>query len=211
MGTPSTAVVVDQWELVALGIATVLGELGIDTVDTATDARSGVATARERKVDLLVLGASAHDAPLDVARAVARLRPRPALLALVGATDHDVLRQLLAAGVDGLVVRSVTGVELSEALRALARGERYVSPALVSSAVGQERPVVDVREETALTARERDVLACLAQGHSNREIAGELFVGVETVKSHLSRLYEKLGARDRHDAVAQALAAGLLG
>jgi DNA-binding NarL/FixJ family response regulator len=66
-------------------------------------------------------------------------------------------------------------------------------------------------DEAVLTARERDVLACLAQGRTNRQIAQELFVGVETVKSHLSRLYTKLEARDRHDAVARALAAGLLG
>ena len=55
------------------------------------------------------------------------------------------------------------------------------------------------------------MLACLAQGRTNRQIAQELYVGVETVKSHLSRLYAKLEARDRHDAVARALAAGLLG
>jgi DNA-binding NarL/FixJ family response regulator len=211
MGSPSTAIVVDQWDLVALGIATVLGEQGVDAVATVPDARTGIALARERQVDLVVLGASAQDAPLDVARALARLRHRPALIALVGGADHGVLGQLLAAGVEGLLVRSVGGEELAEAVGTIIRGERYVSPALVSSLVGTVQPTVDLREETMLTAREREVLACLAQGRTNRQIAGELFVGVETVKSHLSRLYEKLGARDRHDAVAQALAAGLLG
>lgn len=208
MGRPS-AVVIDQWELVALGIATVLGEQGIDTVATVADARSGLATARSRGADLVVLGASAQDAPLDVARAVARLRPRPALVALVGGTDHGTLGQLIAAGVEALLVRSAGTDELAEAVRSVRRGERYVSPALVSSLVGAVAPVQNA--DTLLTSRERDVLACLAQGRSNREIADELFVGVETVKSHLSRLYEKLGAKDRHDAVAQALAAGLLG
>jgi DNA-binding NarL/FixJ family response regulator len=96
-------------------------------------------------------------------------------------------------------------------VRTVRRGDRYVSPALLSSLVGSVAPVAAPAGAAVLTARERDVLACLAQGRSNREIADELFVGVETVKSHLSKLYEKLGARDRHDAVAQALAAGLLG
>jgi len=204
-----SAVVIDQWELVALGIATVLGEQGIDTVDTVADARSGLAAARSRGAAIVVLGASAQDAPLDVARAVSRLRPRPALVALVGGADHGTFGQLIAAGVEGLLVRSASTEELADAIRTVRRGERYVSPALVSSLVGAVAPV-DCGD-TLLTSRERDVLACLAQGRSNREIADELFVGIETVKSHLSKLYEKLGAKDRHDAVAQALAAGLLG
>jgi ATP/maltotriose-dependent transcriptional regulator MalT len=70
---------------------------------------------------------------------------------------------------------------------------------------------MEASADAVLTTRERDVLACLAQGRTNRQIATELFVGLETVKSHLSRLYAKLEARDRHDAVARALAAGLLG
>jgi len=207
----ASAVVIDQWELVALGIATVLSEQGIDTVATVPDARTGVATARSRAADVVVLGASAQDAPLDVARAVARLRPRPALVALVGATDRTSLGQLIATGVEGLLLRSAGTDELIEAVRTVRRGDRYVSPALLSSLVGSVTPVAAPASGTVLTSRERDVLACLAQGRSNREIADELFVGVETVKSHLSKLYEKLGARDRHDAVAQALAAGLLG
>jgi DNA-binding NarL/FixJ family response regulator len=206
-----SAVVIDQWELVALGIATVLSEQDIDTVATVPDARTGVATARARGADVVVLGASAQDAPLDVARAVARLRPRPALVALVGATDHTSLGQLIATGVEALLLRSAGTDELVEAVRTVRRGDRYVSPALLSSLVGSVSPVAAPPKGTVLTSRERDVLACLAQGRSNREIADELFVGVETVKSHLSKLYEKLGARDRHDAVAQALAAGLLG
>jgi DNA-binding NarL/FixJ family response regulator len=142
---------------------------------------------------------------------VLRLEPRPAIIALVSAADHAQLGQLVAAGVDGLLIRSASGDELGEAIRRLRAGERYVTPALLSSLVGALSPVADRGEDSTLTSRERDVLAGLAQGQTNREIADALFVGVETVKSHLSRLYDKLGARDRHDAVAQALAAGLLG
>lgn len=210
MDRPS-AVVIDQWELVALGIATVLSEQGIDTIATVPDARTGVATARSRGVDVVVLGASAQDSPLDVAGAVARLQPRPLLIAMVGATDHTSLGQLIASGAEALLLRSAGTDELVEAVQTIRRRERYVSPALLSSLVGSVAPVTVAPKGTVLTSRERDVLACLAQGRSNREIADELYVGVETVKSHLSKLYEKLGARDRHDAVAQALASGLLG
>ena len=206
-----TAVVVDQWELVAFGIAAVLTELGIQTVATVGDARAGVLAVREHKADFLVLGAAGQGSSVEVARAALRLEPRPRVIALVSAADHAELGQLIAAGVEGLLVRSASGDELGEAIARLRAGERYVAPALLSSLVGALSPVTERADDSALTSRERDVLACLAQGRTNREIAHELFVGVETVKSHLSRLYGKLGARDRHDAVAQALASGLLG
>lgn len=211
MGTTVTAVIVDQWELVALGVSAVLAERGIETVATSADARLGVRAAREHRADVLVLGATASGSLVDTAHHAVRLHPRPAVLALVSGADHGELGQLIAEGVDGLLVRAASSDELGEAIDRIRKGERYVAPALLSSLVGVVAPIIAVDGDTFLTSRERDVLACLAQGRTNRQIATELFVGVETVKSHLSRLYAKLEARDRHDAVARALASGLLG
>jgi DNA-binding NarL/FixJ family response regulator len=209
--TTVTAVIVDQWELVTLGISAVLAEHGIVTVATTADARLGVRAAREHRVDVLVLGATAQGSPVDTAHHAVRLTPRPAVVALVSGADHAELGQLIAEGVDALLVRSASSDELGEAISRIRKGERYVAPALLSSLVGAVAPVLDADGDMALTSRERDVLACLAQGRTNRQIATDLFVGVETVKSHLSRLYAKLEATNRHDAVARALAAGLLG
>ena len=213
MGTPLTAVVVDQWQLVAMGISTVLEDRGIETVASVADARAGVRAAREHRADLFVLGATAMPA-IETARHVVRLHPRPGILALVTGADHTELGQLIAEGVDALLVRATTGDELGDAIDRIRKGERYVAPALLSTLVGNVvpmRPVTPPKVSPLLTTREREVLACLAQGRTNRQIAHELFVGMETVKSHLSRLYAKLEARDRHDAVARALAFGLLG
>jgi DNA-binding NarL/FixJ family response regulator len=209
--TTVTAVIIDQWELVALGISAVLAEHGIVTMATAADARLGVRAAREHRADVVVLGATALGSPVDTAHHAVRLHPRPAVIALVGGADHAELGQLIAEGVDALLVRSATSEELGDAIDRIGKGERYVAPALLSSLVGVVAPVMEASADAVLTTRERDVLACLAQGRTNRQIATELFVGLETVKSHLSRLYAKLEARDRHDAVARALAAGLLG
>lgn len=211
MDDARTAVIVDQWELVALGIATVLAEHGYLTVSTTRDARAGVRAAREHQASLLVLGATTEGSLVEATRHAGRLAPRPRVLALVGGADHTELGGLIAEGVDGLLVRSAGGEELSEAVVRVSKGERFVAPALLSSLVGAVVPVEPAAATTVLTTRERDVLACLAQGRTNRQIAGELFVGEETVKSHLARLYVKLEARDRHHAVARALAAGLLG
>lgn len=209
MGQPLTAVIVDQWELVSLGISTVLDEHGYTTVATALDGRAGVVAAREHRADLLVLGATATGTVTEAARHAVRLSPRPTVMALVTSGDHSELGQLIAEGIDALLVRSAGSEELGEAIDRVRKGERYVAPALLSSLLGAVAPMP--ASTTMLTGRERDVLACLAQGQSNREIASQLFVGEETVKSHLSRLYVKLEARGRHDAVARALAAGLLG
>lgn len=208
-----TAVVIDQWQLVALGISAVLQERGIATIGSVGDARAGVRNAREHRVELVVLGATSLTT-IETARHLIRLHPRPAVIALVTGADHTELGQLIAEGVDGLLVRGTSSDELGDAVDRIAKGERYVAPALLSTLVGNVGPVEVPAVAAAgplLTTREREVLACLAQGRTNRQIAHELFVGMETVKSHLSRLYAKLEARDRHDAVARALACGLLG
>jgi DNA-binding NarL/FixJ family response regulator len=131
-------------------------------------------------------------------------------MALVTGADHGELGQLIAEGVDALLVRSTSGDELGDAVDRIRKRERYIAPGLLSSLLGNVAPA-PTQPDTVLTTRERQVLACLAQGRTNRQIAHELFVGVETVKSHLTRVYAKLEARDRHDAVARALASGLLG
>jgi DNA-binding NarL/FixJ family response regulator len=210
VGTTLTAVVVDQWGLVALGVSAVLAEQNVETLATHTDARLGVRAVREHDANLLVLGATSASS-VEAVRHATRLTARPAVIALVTGADHTELGQLIAEGVDGLLVRSATGHELSQAVDRIRNGERYIAPALLSSLVGAVAPVPGNEPATGLTSREREVLACLAQGRTNREIAHELFVGMETVKSHLSRVYAKLDARDRHEAVARALAAGLLG
>jgi len=165
VGTRLTAVIVDQWQLVAVGIETVLRDRGIDVVASVADARLGVRATREHRAGLFVLGATAVPA-VEAVRHVAQLRPRPAVLALVTATDRSELGQLIADGVDGLLVRGATTNELGDAVDRICKNERYVAPALLSTLIGG---LVAAEETTptegspALTAREREVLACLAQ------------------------------------------------
>ena len=86
-----------------------------------------------------------------------------------------------------------------------------IAPGLVPSLLSRQAPKAQRGTGGLLTARERDVLERIAHGRSNREIAEELFVGEETVKSHCSKIYDKLGAKNRHDAVARGLSLGVLG
>ena len=203
------AVVVDDWELVAAGIRDVLAEQGIETVALCRRGEDGVTEVERLGAELLVLGACPDDRLTRLVRRAKALRSHPVVLVLLQGLDQIDVAGLLTAGVDGVVLRSTTGQELADAVAQLRTGERMVAPALLPALLGSVPP--RSREPGPLTPRERQVLEHLAQGRTNREIAEALFLGAETVKSHLSSLYIKLEATDRHDAVSRALAVGLLG
>jgi DNA-binding NarL/FixJ family response regulator len=101
--------------------------------------------------------------------------------------------------------------ELGAAVDAACKGVQYVAPALHGALVGAVRlPPLAERTDELLSAREREVLILLAEGRSNREIGNDLSVTLATVKSHLVRIYAKLGAKNRNEALGRAVALGVL-
>jgi NarL family two-component system response regulator LiaR len=206
-----TAIVADELELVAAGVASVFERRGVATVATARDTRSAVRLARQHRPDVVVLGTSS-DGPADerAVRAVKQALPRCLVVALVNGDQVGDLAVLLAAGTDALLPRAIDLASLADMLARALAGERVVAPGLVPSLLSRTEPKAQ-RGQALLTSRERDVLERIASGRSNRQIAEELFVGEETVKSHCSKIYDKLGAKNRHDAVARGLSLGVLG
>jgi DNA-binding NarL/FixJ family response regulator len=209
-----SAVIVDQWALVRLGIGAVLRSLGHRVVGDDASARDGLQNARDSQADLVVLGSHLDVAVDQAVRQAAAMDPPPRILVLLDTATRDELAALFAAGADGALLRSATGDELSDALTRLLAGERVLAPAFVPVLAGvMTSPAADgqmPRTDGALTPKEREVLALLAQGRSNRQIGEALFISGATVKTHLTHLYEKLGVKDRRQAIAQALAEGLL-
>jgi DNA-binding NarL/FixJ family response regulator len=203
------AVIVDQWALVRIGIAAVLTGRGIEVTAEAEHGRDGIARARADKADLLVLGNHLDRPALEVVTEAATLTPPPNVVLLLTNPTRDEMAALLAAGADALLVRSVAGEELADALDRIDQGERVIAPALLPLLVGAVA-LTDPSPDSPLTGKEREVLAALAAGNSNQEIADALFVTRATVKTHLAHIYAKLEAKDRHDAVARAVALGLL-
>jgi DNA-binding NarL/FixJ family response regulator len=203
------AVVVDQWALVRLGITAVLGTVGMDVVAEEASARDGLLRARTLEPSLLVLGATSD---LSMAEAVGQARQlpvRPRVLLLVSALAPADLSELMALGPEGVLVRSAGADELRDAVERLRAGERVVAPALVGAVMdGLQTGEADAGP---LTTKELEVLAKLAEGRSNQQIAEVLFVTPATVKTHLSHIYAKLGVANRREALARAVALGLLG
>ena len=120
-------------------------------------------------------------------------------------SDADILRAV-GAGATGYLLKDATPAELAEAVRAAARGETVLAPSVA------ERLITHVRRppQETLSARETEVLACAARGHTNAEIGRELFISEATVKTHLMRASGKLGVSGRTAAVTTAMERGLL-
>jgi DNA-binding NarL/FixJ family response regulator len=123
-------------------------------------------------------------------------------------TDSDVL-PAVQAGAIGYLLKDAPREELFRAVRAAARGETVLSPSVAALLLARVRPQRPVRTAT-LSAREREVLALIAQGRTNRETAAALFITEATVKTHLLHIYAKLEVPDRAAAVSAAHRRGLL-
>ncbi|MFD5343821.1 response regulator [Streptomyces anulatus] len=125
-------------------------------------------------------------------------------------TDSDTL-PAIEAGATGYLLKDAPREELFAAVRAAADGRSVLSPAVASRLMTRVRTPAAGPAEAALSAREREVLVLVARGTTNREIAAELFISEATVKTHLTHVFAKLGAKDRAAAVAVGYDRGILG
>ncbi|RPK90986.1 response regulator transcription factor [Streptomyces sp. ADI98-10] len=125
-------------------------------------------------------------------------------------TDSDTL-PAIEAGATGYLLKDAPREELFAAVRAAADGRSVLSPAVASRLMNRVRTPAADQAETSLSAREREVLVLVARGTTNREIAAELFISEATVKTHLTHIFAKLGAKDRAAAVAVGYDRGILG
>ena len=146
---------------------------------------------------------------LDVVRAITRDGLATRCLLLSALTDPAVVFQALQEGASGYLSKEARRSEIVEAVLAVAAGRTVVAPALTEGLVDQIRLRAE-RSGPVLTPREQEVLRGFAEGKSIPQIAGELYLGASTVKTHAQHVYEKLGVSDRAAAVAEGMRRGLL-
>lgn len=142
--------------------------------------------------------------------------PRPRVLVLTTFDLDDIVHDALRAGADGFLLKRSTPAELIEGIRTVAAGDALISPALTRRLLAyvaqRDRPGSSPSTLVVpLTDREAEVLRYLCEGLSNAEIAAELVIGQETVKTHVKRICAKTGARDRTQAVVWAYQTGFAG
>lgn len=204
---PIEVLVVDDHPVVRDGIRGMLdGDPRITVIGEAAGGDEAVTTVGELDPDLVLmdLRMPAGDGLSAIRTLRKRSSSRPRILVL---TTYDTDRDIHAAvdaGADGYLLKATPKAELIDAVLRAGAGESVLSPSAVQSLVTRGRT-------EQLTARETEVLEAIAHGGTNREVARSLLVSEATVKTHLLRIYPKLGVRDRAAAVRVAFERGLLG
>jgi DNA-binding NarL/FixJ family response regulator len=206
-------VVVDDNELLRAGLVTVLtSDPDIEVVGQAADGPAGVRACRAHRPDLALMDVEMPGGDgIAATRRIVTDLPAVRVLILTMFDLDDYVVEALRAGAAGFLLKTTPPRALIRAVHQCVAGETTVGPTvmarLVDSYVGHQEPPPPGLTE--LTGRELDVLRCLADGRSNAEIAGELFLAETTVKTHIARILAKLGVRDRVQAVVVAHRGGL--
>ncbi|MEC3974146.1 response regulator transcription factor [Amycolatopsis sp. H20-H5] len=204
-----TLLITDDHPIVRDGLRGIFtGDHGFEVVGEAATGDEAVALAERLRPDVVLMDLRMPGSGgVAAITELARLRnPARVLVLTTYDTDSDVL-PAIEAGATGYLLKDAPRDELFRAVRATARGEAVLSPAVASRIMGQLR--APAREP--LSQREIEVLALVARGSSNKEAAKKLFISEATVKTHLLHAYAKLGVKDRAAAVAVAFERGLLG
>jgi DNA-binding NarL/FixJ family response regulator len=150
---------------------------------------------------------------VEATRLISQRSPDVAVVMLTMHADADVVDRAIKAGAVGYLVKDCTTEELVRTVRQAAAGETVLSPDLAASMLEEMRAPSDPtpkRGDSVLSKREEEVLQLIAEGGSTTEVAAQLYISVKTVKNHLASIYEKLDARDRTQAVLQAVRMGIV-
>ncbi|GGR11446.1 response regulator transcription factor [Streptomyces netropsis] len=212
---PITVLLVDDEPLVRAGLRAILSaQPDIEVVGEAADGAAVLPLVRSLRPDVVAMDVRM---PLldgiEATRAVLRTVAAPPKILVVTTFENDqYVYDALRAGADGFLLKRAAPAEIVQAVRTVAAGDSLLFPTALrrlAASYGNERARATM-ERAALTAREADVLRLMARGMSNPEIAHSLTLGTETVKTHVSSVLAKLGARDRTQAVIAAYESGFV-
>jgi len=209
--------IVDDQDLVRAGFSVILqSEPGITVVGEARNGQEAVARVLELRPDVVCMDVQMPVMDgLEAARRIATEVPGTGVLILTTFDRDDYLFDALTAGASGFLLKNSTPEKLIEAVQIIGRGDALLSPdvtrRVIERCTGQSAiaPAPSAALDD-LSGREREVLGLLARGMSNAEIARSLFVGEATVKSHVSKVLQKLALRDRVHAVVFAYEHGIV-
>ncbi|NLE97366.1 MAG: response regulator transcription factor [Propionibacterium sp.] len=207
---------VDDQSLIRTGFKTILeSEPGLEVVGQAANGEEGVRLALELEPDVICMDVQMPVLDgIEATRRITAAGSRSSVLILTTFDRDDFLFETLQAGAAGFLLKTAEAEELIQAVQVLGRGDALLSPQVTRRVIARfttTRPAPAGGDAVdQLTERERETLLWLARGISNAEIAAEMYVSPETVKSHVSSILTKLGLRDRINAVIWAYEQGLV-
>ena len=194
--------VVDDHPLFRTGLSGLLDTVDdVEVVDAVGDGESAVRRAHDLRPDVVLMDLNMPGLPgVEAIRRLARLDPRPAVLVLTMVDDDDSVTAALHVGARGYLLKGSGQEDVLAAIRSVASGAMVLGEGAAQRALTGSRG----RFGADLTQRESEVLALLADGRSNEEIARELELSLKTVQNHVSHLLAKLQVRDRTQAALRA-------
>ncbi|WP_019423844.1 MULTISPECIES: response regulator transcription factor [Paenibacillus] len=212
METPIKVLLVDDHEMVRIGLAAVLStEDGIEVVGEASNGEDGIRLAQEYKPDVVLMDLVMDGMDgIETTRKLLQLYPDCKVIVLTSYLDDEKMYPVIEAGAFSYLLKTSRASEIAEAIRAAARGQSVLESQVASKMMNRFRqPKQSLAAHEQLTEREMDVLRLLAQGKSNQDIADDLFIGIKTVKFHVTNILAKLGVEDRTQAAIYAYKNGL--
>jgi DNA-binding NarL/FixJ family response regulator len=204
LNTPVRVFLVDDHPLLRTGLRFTLDEMAdLDLIGEASDGFEGVKKILDNPPDIALIDI---DLPgisgITVIEMLRNKQPGMKIIALSSYSEKGYVSGAMAAGADGYILKAISITGLVDFLRAFARGEHPISPYLMDLAVS--RAVEEGKSPVLITAREQQVLRLIAAGKSNKLISEEIFLSIETVKTHIKKIFKKLQVKNRMAAVTAA-------
>ncbi|WP_157338239.1 MULTISPECIES: response regulator [Paenibacillus] len=212
METLIKVLLVDDHEMVRIGLAAVLGtEDGIEVVGEASNGEEGIRLAQEYKPDVVLMDLVMEGMDgIETTRKLLQLYPDCKVIVLTSFLDDEKMYPVLEAGAFSYLLKTSRATEIAQAIRAAGKGQSILESQVASKLMNrfrQPKPAAAPHED--LTEREMEVLRLIATGKSNQEVADDLFIGIKTVKFHVTNVLAKLGVEDRTQAAIYAFKHGL--
>ncbi|MEV6522576.1 response regulator transcription factor [Longispora sp. NPDC051575] len=207
----TTVLIVDDEELIRVGLRAVVdAEPDLTVVGEAADGADALDAVRRLRPDVVLMDVRmpAVDGIAATRHILDTVRPAPKVMVLTTFENDDYVYDALLAGAHGFLLKRARPAEITQAVRIVAAGDSLLFPAKVRDLATRRTRARHGLDHAGLTEREEQVLRLMAEGLSNAEIAARLFLGVETVKTHVGNILVKLGVRDRTQAVVAAYSSG---
>ncbi|WP_285854560.1 response regulator [Paenibacillus elgii] len=211
--TTIKVLLVDDHEMVRIGLAAVLStEDDIEVVGEASGGQEGIRLALEYKPDVVLMDLVMEGMDgIETTRRLLQQHPECKVIVLTSFIDDEKIYPVIEAGAFSYLLKTSRAAEIAQAIRSAVKGQSVLESQVASKLMNRFRgPKQAAQPHEELTEREMEVLRLIAAGKSNQDVADELFIGIKTVKFHVTNILAKLGVEDRTQAAIYAYKNGLV-